>query len=231
MKTKNENKSVYQAVIDIIKREGIVGLYSGLNSSLLGVAVTNGNPIWVVQTSQAVHTMNTPSDECSSPAPKKPGMLDTAAQILRTGGFAGLWRGIGPALVLVINPVLQYTVFEQLKNTLVRRRRARAVPGGTVLTDLDFFILGALSKLVATGITYPYIVVKSRLQGGHAGAQRYRSTLHGLQTIVKEEGIDGLYKGVGSKLTQSVLTAAILFAGQRRIFEITKRAISPVVTK
>ena len=36
----------------------------------------------------------------------------------------------------------------------------------------------------------------------------------------------GLYKGVGSKLLQSVLTAAILFAGQRRIYEVTKRAVT-----
>ena len=41
--------------------------------------------------------------------------------------------------------------------------------------------------------------------------------------IIKEEGIEGLYKGVGSKLTQSVLTAAILFAGQKRIYEATKK--------
>jgi len=35
-------QSTYQAVLDIIKREGLVGLYSGLDSSLLGIAVTNG---------------------------------------------------------------------------------------------------------------------------------------------------------------------------------------------
>jgi hypothetical protein len=33
---------VHQAVLDIVKREGVAGLYSGLNSSLLGIAVTNG---------------------------------------------------------------------------------------------------------------------------------------------------------------------------------------------
>jgi solute carrier family 25 (peroxisomal adenine nucleotide transporter), member 17 len=31
-----------EAVIDIVKREGLLGLYSGLESSLLGIAVTNG---------------------------------------------------------------------------------------------------------------------------------------------------------------------------------------------
>lgn len=35
-------QSVYEAVLDIVRREGILGLYSGLGPSLLGVAVTNG---------------------------------------------------------------------------------------------------------------------------------------------------------------------------------------------
>ena len=65
-------------------------------------------------------------------------------------------------------------------------------------------------------------VIKSRLQAGTANSLRYKSSLDGLLTILKEEGIEGLYRGIGSKVTQSVLTAAILFAGQRRIFELTK---------
>ena len=78
-----------------------------------------------------------------------------------------LWRGIGPALMLVINPVIQYTVFEQLKNILIARRtrQRRALKGASaavaVLTDWDFFLLGALSKLIATGSTYPYMCVSS----------------------------------------------------------------------
>ncbi|KAJ7507769.1 mitochondrial carrier domain-containing protein [Mycena galericulata] len=277
VETKNESKSLYQAVLDIIKREGAFGLYSGLSSSLLGIAVTNtvyyyfyetsrgivlkaragskalttaesiligviagsattiiSNPIWVVQISQAVETLDhaEPSLDPSQPKVKKLSILETIRTIVAKGGIQEFWRGIGPSLVLVINPVLQYTAFEQLKNLLVASRTAKlrratgAATAVAVLTDWDFFFLGALSKLVATGSTYPYIVVKSRLQAGHAHALKYKSSLDGLLTIIKEEGIEGLYKGVGSKLIQSVLTAAILFAGQRRIYEITKKAIS-----
>jgi adenine nucleotide transporter 17 len=68
-----------------------------------------------------------------------------------------------------------------------------------------------------------FSVVKSRLQAGNATALKYKSSLDGLLTILREEGVEGLYKGVFSKLLQSVLTAAILFAGQRRIYEITKK--------
>ena len=69
--------------------------------------------------------------------------------------------------MLVINPVIQYTVFEQLKNILIARRtrQRRALKGASaavaVLTDWDFFLLGALSKLIATGSTYPYMCVSS----------------------------------------------------------------------
>jgi adenine nucleotide transporter 17 len=54
--------------------------------------------------------------------------------------------------VLVINPIIQYTVFEQLKNALVKSRTAKMRANGqgsavAVLGDWDFFLLGALSKL------------------------------------------------------------------------------------
>jgi solute carrier family 25 (peroxisomal adenine nucleotide transporter), member 17 len=66
-------------------------------------------------------------------------------------------------------------------------------------------------------------VVKSRMQAGSKDGQRYTSSLDGLLTIVQEEGLLGLYKGIGTKLAQSVLNAAILFVSQRRLYEITKQ--------
>ncbi|KAF8655306.1 hypothetical protein AX16_003203 [Volvariella volvacea WC 439] len=274
VETRNDAKTFYQVVLEIFKREGFLGLYSGLESSLLGIAVTNGvyyyfyersrgiilksraggkglstlesmlagmiagaattiisNPIWVIQTSQAVRTMDKPgADSIHSNPPKKIGLLQTVKDIASKDGMSAFWRGIGPALVLVVNPVLQYTVFEQLKNYLIVRRtnRLRALGKANtaaILTDWDFFLLGALSKLVATSVTYPYIVIKSRLQAGNASALKYKSSLDGLLTIIKEEGAEGLYKGIGSKLTQSVLTAAILFAGQKRIYEVIKKTL------
>ena len=127
--------------------------------------------------------MKEPTDTSSStpvPVPdRKLTILRTIRHILATDGLLGFMRGIGPALVLVINPVIQYTVFEQLKNAVINRRTvalraAGGVVAAAVLTDLDFFFLGALSKFgechflsgfsdihwtftVATGLTYPYM--------------------------------------------------------------------------
>lgn len=102
-----------------------------------------------------------PSSSTSAPQPvQKLSILQTIRHILAADGPLGFMRGVGPALVLVINPVIQYTVFEQLKNVLVTRRTAalRAAGGAAataaVLTDLDFFLLGALSKFSEQRLSY-----------------------------------------------------------------------------
>ncbi|KAK1224378.1 hypothetical protein PQX77_012674 [Marasmius sp. AFHP31] len=201
----------------------LTGLIAGSATAILS------NPLWVIQTSQAVQTL----DSQHQGTVKKLGFFQAIQNILAKSGVEGFFRGIGPALILTINPIIQYTVFEQLKNTLVAKRTARLraagkAPALVVLSDFDFFILGALSKLVATLTTYPYIVVKSRLQ---AGSTQYKSSFDGIKTIIKDEGVSGLWKGAGSKLTQSVLTAAMLFAAQKRIYELTKTALAVAATK
>jgi len=267
--TKKEQKTTCQAVTDILKSEGIVGLYSGLGSSLLGIAVTNGvyyfffektrevllasrrinssgfkslttiesmlagliagtittvasNPIWVVQTTQATHSMS-PSEH-EGVASTKRGIVDTIQSIIRTGGVQALWRGVGPALILVINPILQYTCFEQLKNMIIRRRWRKT--RSATLSDLDVLFISAIAKLVATSITYPYIVLKSRAQAARTSATASASLTASLMAILRAEGPAGFYKGIGNKLVQSVLTASFLFVSQRRLYQAVKTAMS-----
>lgn len=141
-------------------------------------------------------------------------------KILREDGVKEFWKGVVPALILVINPIIQYTVFEQLKAKW--ESLSVATTGKkTVMTGWHFFILGAISKLCATGTTYPYIVIKSRMQlrAGNDAESRYNSVMDGFRKIIKHEGFGGLYKGIQSKLVQSVLTSAFLFAGKEVLFQ------------
>ena len=116
---------------------------------------------------------------------KAPSTISTFLSIIRDEGPTRLFAGVMPALVLVINPILQYTFFEQLKNVLEKRRR---------VTPKDSFYLGALGKLLATSITYPYITVKSRMHvAGKDGPKEDMMTT--FSRILKEEGWAGLYGG------------------------------------
>ncbi|SAM80936.1 related to peroxisomal membrane protein PMP47B [Ustilago bromivora] len=220
-----------------IANGGALTTFESILAGLIaGTATTvSTNPIWIVNTRQTVRVGATDpkadpkaaTRPATSPVVKKLGFIQTMQKIIREEGPLALWKGLGPALVLVINPVLQYTAFEQSKNWVVKTRLAPANGGKVTLSDWDFFWLGALSKLFATGLTYPQIVIKSRQ---HAGSSKGASTniWTAMTEIVNREGITGLYRGITSKLLQSVLTAAILFLAKERVFNITKALVAPV---
>lgn len=188
------------------------------------------NPIWVVNTRMTTRKQNSESvagTPRSKPI-KAPSTVGTLLSLIKDEGPQALFSGVVPALVLVINPILQYTIFEQLKNVLEKKKR---------ITPTVAFLLGALGKLVATSITYPYITVKSRMHvaGRDGGKENMASAM---RRIINEEGTVGFYKGeflqdpsgqictnickgIGPKITQSVLTAAFLFAFKDVLYEQT----------
>lgn len=145
------------------------------------------NPIWVVNTRMTARKHEAEGESVSGGKPaRKPSTIGTLLAIIREEGPWRLFAGVMPALVLVINPILQYTIFEQLKNMLEKRRR---------VTPKDSFYLGAIGKLLATSITYPYITVKSRMHvAGKDGAKE--DMFKSFSRILKEEGWSGLYGGM-----------------------------------
>lgn len=213
----------YEAVKDLLEkaRAGRPGQLSTAESMLAGMLAGSAtvfatNPIWVVNTrvtarkDEVESDPNTPVDIKAAERKKPFGTLETLTSLIREEGVAALWTGVAPALVLVINPVIQYTIFEQLKNVIQKRRK---------LTPWDAFLLGALGKLLATGSTYPYITLKARMQLRQSGSADERYTfLSGFAKILKDEGVAGLYKGIGPKILQSVLTAALLFGFKEQLF-------------
>ncbi len=68
------------------------------------------------------------------------------------------------------------------------------------------------AKLVATVVTYPYIMAKTRLQM-KGSANKYSGITDVLTQIVKTEGITGWYAGMGAQLFKSVLGTALVCGG------------------
>lgn len=60
-------------------------------------------------------------------------------------------------------------------------------------------MLGAVGKLCATGITYPYITIKSRMHVAADKESQQENMLKSLRKVVREEGWGGLYKGMNSR--------------------------------
>lgn len=246
VESRRADSSFIKAVNGIVAREGVSGLYAGLDTAVFGIGVTNfvyyywyewtravferraaaagaaagrvagqlttlesmiagalagsatvilTNPIWVINTRMTTRQRAAEVEEGETDGGAKakraaaaPSTIGTVLALLREEGPRALFAGVVPALVLVINPILQYTLFEQLKNMVQKRRP---------ITPGVAFVLGALGKLFATGITYPYITVKSRMHVAktNTAAGNNGGVTAALRRVVKEEGYAGLYKG------------------------------------
>jgi len=135
-----------------------------------------------------------------------------------------LWNGTLPSLLLVSNPSIQFVVYERVKTWLSARAKARGSP----ITSIEFFLMGAWAKLVATVLTYPIQLAQARLRAmkGKANAQKdangqvkyeYSGTIDVLLKVMKNDGPLGLFRGMEAKIYQTVATAALMFATYEQI--------------
>ncbi|RYP02667.1 hypothetical protein DL765_010702 [Monosporascus sp. GIB2] len=88
------------------------------------------------------------------------GFGEMARGVVREKGIGGLWAGYSATLILTLNPSITFFLQDFLRNNAVTADR-RDDPG-PFLT----FLLAAVSKSVASTITYPFQTAKSQLQAG-----------------------------------------------------------------
>lgn len=237
---------------EIIKEEGIGGLYQGWQSAVVSLGASNfvyfytyngfkaiykklmtdrglkptvdpitnlmiasaagvvnvlaTTPLWVVGTRLTVQRKKLAKGAAST---SYKGIWDCLTRIATEEGIAGLWNGVMPSLVLVSNPSIQFVTYENLKGPMQRYAKAR----GRGITVLEFFVMGAIAKAVATVFTYPLQVAQSRLRAGKKDddGHKYTSTVDVLRRIFAKKGFWGWFNGMEAKLLQTVSTAAFQF--------------------
>ncbi|KAK5993375.1 Mitochondrial FAD carrier protein FLX1 [Cladobotryum mycophilum] len=130
-------------------------------ASALGGAVTTvlTNPIWVIKTRMLS------SDRGARGA--YPSMSEGVRSILRSEGFRGFYRGLGVSLIGVSHGAVQFAVYEPAKRFYFARRRKQGIDDGHLTTEATIAI-SSCAKLVAGAVTYPYQVLRSRLQNYQA---------------------------------------------------------------
>ncbi|XP_044747311.1 peroxisomal membrane protein PMP34 [Coccinella septempunctata] len=228
-----KDKTTQEAIIHILKNEGVEALYRGCQPCLNSIAVSSfvffysfhslkslkfgelnntaqldmllsclagfvnictTTPLWVVNNrlklqKQLYYT----------------GLLDGMFHIAKNEGIGALWSSFIPSLILLVNPVIHFTVYESLKRH-VRTDSAWA-----------FFLMGAVSKTIATLVTYPLQVVQTKQR---AERNLGPGTLAILLSMIKKDGPKSLYRGMESKLLQTVLMAALTFMTYEKIVRL-----------
>ncbi|CAK42180.1 uncharacterized protein An15g00110 [Aspergillus niger] len=167
------------------------------SAGMLTSALTN--PIWVIKTRMLSTGSQSPGAYAS--------FTTGAKEILRSEGIAGFYRGLVPALFGVSHGALQFMAYEQLK---LHRSRMAPSAGTTGLGNVDLFVISSLSKLFAGCVTYPYQVLRSRLQTYDAHLV-YSGVRDAVAQIWAREGITGFYKGLGPNLLRVLPSTWVTF--------------------
>lgn len=237
--------STWDAVSKIASAEGVAGLYAGMAGSLAGVASTNfayfywysivrsvyfryhkstAQPSTVVELSLGAVAgalaqlftipvaVITTRQQTQKAADRK-GFFETAQEVVNSeDGVSGLWRGLKASLVLVVNPAITYGAYERLKDVIF--------PGKTNLKPWEAFMLGAMSKSLATIATQPLIVAKVGLQSRPPPSRQgkpFKSFIEVMQFIIDNEGAKSLFKGMGPQLLKGLLVQGILMMTKERV--------------
>jgi len=168
-------------------RPGAASLESRVTIGSITTLTTN--PIWTVQTAQSAHAVIVPKTYAEATDVEKAGTpvegdntvrrvklsaIDAAHAILKKDGLAGFWRGIGPALVLVINPVIQVRGVMRQRHPLMAVHHIRATR--RALVDVSTVAQGRHAHSeqdhragipLRLGHVHPWRCVQARRDGYH----------------------------------------------------------------
>jgi solute carrier family 25 folate transporter 32 len=111
-------------------------------------------------------------------------------------GPRALYKGIVPGLVLVSHGAIQFTAYEELRKIIVdlKERRRKSESTDNLLNSADYAALGGSSKVAAVLLTYPFQVIRARLQQRPStnGIPRYIDSLHVIRETARSGHILGL---------------------------------------
>eukprot|EP01134_Creolimax_fragrantissima_P004770 CFRG4770T1 len=148
------------------------------------------------------------------------GTRDALSKIYRQEGVRGYFRGVGPSLFALLPTwAMYFTAYEQLKVTL--GDQYELAPKSSHLHLMAAIGAGVASNL----LTSPLWLIKTRLMTQRKGVTPYfyKSSVNAFFTILKTEGVVGLYKGLGASLV-GVVHVGIQFP----LYEMLKIHLTPI---
>lgn len=78
--------------------------------------------------------------------------------------------------------------------------------------NVPTLLIGSAAGAISSTATFPLEVARKHMQVGAVGGRKvYKNMLHALLTILEDEGVGGLYRGLGPSCMKLVPAAGISF--------------------
>lgn len=123
---------------------------------------------------------------------------------IRTEGLSSLYTGCTAlALGTALKAGVRFMTFDAIKSHLTDPQTGTLSPTNGVLAGTA---AGAVESLIAVT---PTERIKTALIDDAKGSKRFRSTFHGVNLLLREQGIQGLYRGLVSTTAKQCATSAV----------------------
>lgn len=135
-------------------------------------------------------------------------IITQTLKIIREEGVRALWKGNVPAEIMyVAYGAAQFTTYRLVSNSL------RSVYPSISDPSLSF-MSGAVSGLMATTVTYPFDLLRTRfaVQGAAGSTRIYTSLPYAIWHIYKHEGVSGYFRGLLPALISVVPYMGLIFS-------------------
>lgn len=135
------------------------------------------------------------------------GILHGFRTIIRQEGITGLWKGnVSAEILYVTYSASQFLAYKELTAAC-----ERWLPSGVVPAASHSFIAGAGAGAVATVVTYPFDLFRTRFAAQGPTTRVYGGLYHAVRHVVRHEGYRGMYRGLTASVTQIVPYMGLLF--------------------
>ncbi|CAH8265107.1 unnamed protein product [Arabidopsis lyrata] len=142
----------------------------------------------------------------------RPNLWHEASRIINEEGYRAFWKG---NLVTVVHRIpytaVNFYAYEKYNQFFNSNPVVQSFIGNTSGNPIVHFVSGGLAGITAATATYPLDLVRTRL-AAQRNAMYYQGIEHTFRTICREEGLLGLYKGLGATLLGVGPSLAINFA-------------------
>ncbi|ODV89226.1 hypothetical protein CANCADRAFT_3858 [Tortispora caseinolytica NRRL Y-17796] len=188
-----------------------------LSAATAGVATSTAtNPIWLIKTRLQLDKEHAESAHAKR---QYKNSLDCTLQVMRNEGIKGLYRGLTASYLGVVESTLQWILYERMKTFVSQKEQSRQARGLEITTTDKFLGWAAksgaagLAKVVASILTYPHEVLRTRLRQKPLiqGQPKYTGLIQCFKLVWLEEGFVGLYGGLTPHLMRTVPNSIIMF--------------------
>ncbi|RWR84237.1 putative mitochondrial adenine nucleotide transporter BTL1 [Cinnamomum micranthum f. kanehirae] len=125
-------------------------------------------------------------------------------KIYKDGGVGGFYAGISPTLIgMLPYSTCYYFMYETMKISYCQAKKKKA------LNRAELLLVGALSGLTASTISFPLEVARKRLMVGSLQGNCPPHMAAALAEVIQEQGLRGLYRGWGASCLKVMPSSGI----------------------